>query len=121
MPGNAMKPPEPIVDAVDTDCPDATAALLRGDEPLEDDERRRRMLERRLRELRAEESGRDDRRVGAPKTLQHEIAQAAADGVADEQRAGEHRHRGRHAHDHGEVRPPVVAQAARTSMRVVMS
>jgi hypothetical protein len=59
----------------------------------------------------AEEAGRDDDAIGAPEPLQHEIAQAAAHRVADQQRAGEHRHRRRHAGDHGEVGAPVVAQA----------
>ena len=65
-----------------------------------------------LRELLAEESSETTADIGGAETLQHQIAQAAAHRVADEQRAGEHRHRGRHADDHGEVRPPVIAQAA---------
>ena len=108
---NAMEPPEPIVDTVDTDVPGATAGLLCGDDPWKDGERRGWMPEV-LRELGAEESSRDDRHIGGAKTLQYQIAEAAADGVADEQRAGEHRHRGRHTGDHGEVRPPVIAQSA---------
>jgi hypothetical protein len=108
---NAMEPPEPIVDTVDTDVSGATAGFLYGDDAWKDRERRGWMLEV-LRELGAEESSRDDCDIGGAKTLQHQIAEAAADGVTDEQRAGEHRHRGRHPCDHSEVRPPVVAQSA---------
>jgi hypothetical protein len=45
--------------------------------------------------------------------LDDEIAQAAAHGVADQERTGQDRHRRRHAGDYREIRSPVVAKATK--------
>ncbi len=52
-----------------------------------------------------------DHRVNPAKPLQREIAQAAADRIADQQRARQHGRRHRHAQRHGNVNPPIVPQA----------
>ena len=60
----------------------------------------------------AEEVRRHDDVVGVAEALQHQVAQARPNRVADQQRAGEHGDRRGHAGDNGQVRPPVVAEAA---------
>src|SRR5688500_5713892 len=49
--------------------------------------------------------------VGPAEALQHEIAQAPADRVADEQRAAKYRDRRGYAQHEGEVGSPVVRKA----------
>ena len=60
----------------------------------------------------AEEPAGRDNLIGASQTAKGDVAQASADRVANDEGAGKHRHRGRHTEDHGEVRPPVVRDAA---------
>src|SRR5437667_7192106 len=118
---NAVKPPEPIVDAVHLDTRGTPAARLIGDETLQHHERSD-AVERRAERLVArefgcerftEETGRQHHDIGAAETLQHEIPEAAADRIADEERAGKNGHGCRDAQHHGDVRPPVVREAAK--------
>ena len=52
-------------------------------------------------------------RVGrGPEPPQDEIAQARAHGIADHERAPEHGHCGGHAEERGEMRAPIVDEAA---------
>ena len=116
---DVMKLPEPIVDAVDLDARRPSAARLIRDEARHDRDRsnagerrrERRILMDLVRQRLAEEPGRHDDPVHATEPQQHQVAKAAADGIAHEQRAGQHRHRGRDPDDNREVRTPVVAQA----------
>ena len=67
--------------------------------------------------------GASDHEIGPADALEHEIAQAAAHRVADQQRARQHRDRDGDAEDHRQVGPPVVAQAEPRSAcdrRIVM-
>ena len=48
-------------------------------------------------------SGASDHEIGPAEALEHEITQAAAHRVADQQRSGEHRDRDRDAGDHREL------------------
>ena len=117
---HVVEAPEAIVDAVDEHLAGAPPALLIGDEALHHDERRHRpepareirMGADRLGQRLAEEVRRHDDVVGVAEPLQHEVAQARPHRVADEQRAGEHGDRRGDAGDDGQVRPPVVAEAA---------
>ena len=59
--------------------------------------------------------GRDDL-IGAAKAPEQQIAQAAANGVAHEQRSGQHRHGRGDAEHHGHVRAPVVRQASKDDL-----
>ena len=88
---DAVKPPEPIVDAVHLDTRGTPAARLIGDETLQHHERSD-AVERRAERLVArefgcerftEETGRQHHDIGAAETLQHEIPEAAADRIAD--------------------------------------
>ena len=110
-----VEPPEALVDAVDQHAGGAPARRLVGDEAARRDQRRRRRGAARdeIRRQRVpEESRRRDDVAGPPEPRQHEIAQAAAHRVANQQRAAEHGHRRRHAEDDGEVGAPVVGGAA---------
>src|SRR5204863_3108421 len=93
---DAVKPPEPIVDAVHLDTRCTPAARLIGDETLQHHERSD-AVERRAECLIAREFGcerftyvtrKPAHDIGAAETLQHEIPEAAADRIADEERAG---------------------------------
>ena len=64
------------------------------------------------RELFPEEPGGHHDVIGAAQPLQHEVAQAAAHRITDEQRTSEHGDRGGDAGDDGEVDPPVIGEAA---------
>ena len=115
-----VEAPEALVDAVDEHLAGAPPALLIGDEALHHDERRHRpepgreirMGADRLGQRLAEEVRRHDDVVGVAEALQHQVAQARPNRVADQQRTGEHGDRRGHAGDDGQVRPPVVAEAA---------
>ena len=118
----AMELPEPFVDAVDEDAGRSSPRCFVGHEPARDDERRgcgsgafrAEIVRQRL----ANKTARRDDRLGASQASDRDVAQAAAHGVADEQRAGEHRDSRRHAERHGEVRPPVIPGAAKDQAAV---
>ncbi len=59
-------------------------------------------------ELFSKEPGRDDHVIGLAQSSDHEIAQAAAYGIADQQCPGEDGDRGRDAEHDGEMGAPVV-------------
>ena len=112
-----MELPEPFVDTVDEDAGRSVPRSFVRHEPAGDDERRgcgsgafrAEIVRQRL----AKESARRHERVGASQASDRDVAQAAAHRVADEQRAGEHRDRRRHAERDGEVRAPVIPGAAK--------
>ena len=87
-------------------------ATISGATPLNVDIERG-MRSDRVGKLPAEERRGSDDQIGSAEPLQHEIAQAAADGVADEQRAGQHGHRRGDAQDDRHVGTPVIRQAAK--------
>ncbi len=115
---DAVKAPEPIVNAVDAYLPCLTTALLRANHGIRDDERRdtgdvgrrTRLLLEIIRELLPKEPGRDNQVVGLAQPSDDEIAQAATYGITHQECAGENCHRGRHADDHGQMRAPVVGE-----------
>ena len=78
--------------------------------------RERRIPAQIVRERFAEERRGHDDAVRPAEPLKHEIAQAPAHGVADQQRAREHRHGRGDAGDHGEVGPPVMTKAAKNQL-----
>src|SRR5689334_15954769 len=114
-----MELPESIVDAVHLHVRRAAAARLIGYKPLHHDQRTDAGVERLeldvvaqlIRERGAEQPGGDDDPIGAAEPLHDEIPQAAADGIADEERAREHRAGRRDTGHHGEIGAPVVAEA----------
>jgi hypothetical protein len=95
---NAMEAPEPIVDPVNARLCHTAPFVLGGHRSLHDDQRRysrEGSLElgsnsEVLCQLLAEQVRRCDDVVGAAEAIQHQIAQAAANGIADEQRARQH-------------------------------
>jgi hypothetical protein len=111
--------PEAIVHAVYRHARHAPSGRLIADHRLDDDHRGDRG--ERAREggvggdvggqLFAEKARRDDDLIGAAEAIEHQIPQAAADRVADQQRAAEHRHRGRDAEHHRGVGAPVVPES----------
>ena len=105
--------PEALVDAVDRTRAGSPPRRFVRDEAVRHDQRRRGMPAliphgylRRARRERTPVDGDDV--LGAAEPADRDIAQAAAHRVADEQRAGEHRHRRRHAQHDGQVRAPVI-------------
>ncbi len=115
-----MELPEPLVHAVDAHVTDAPPAFLLRHEPGYDDQRRC-AAERRVEGLRgteiagklfAEESRRDNDVIGAAEALKHEIAEAPANGVADEKRAREDGHRRGDTNHDCHVGAPVIGQPA---------
>ena len=108
-----VKPPEPLVDAVDEHARRPPVRGLVGDEPASGNQRRRsRAVGGQIRRERLpEEAHRRDDLTSPAEPRQHQIAQAAAHRVADQQRAPEHRHRGGDAERDGDVGAPVVGGA----------
>ncbi len=77
--------------------------------------RRKPALHRRLRgeivrQRGAEKARGDQRSIDAPQPGKRGIAQAAGDGIADDQRAGDHRRGQRHAERHHHPGAPVIAR-----------
>ena len=117
---NPMESPEPVVDSVNAGLRHPAPFVLRRHCSLHDDERchpRERGLEFRLRgeilrQLFAKQARRRDHVVRSPEATEQQVAKAAANGVADEQRSRQHRHSRGNTEHHGHIRAPVVGQAA---------
>ena len=111
-----MERPEPGVDAVDEDAGGPPPAGFVGHGTGGDHQgsrgRTRDAAAKIIGQRFAEEAGGVDGDAGPPEPLQREIAQAAAHRIADDERARQHRGRGRHAEEHGQVGAPVEADAA---------
>ena len=71
------------------------------------------------RKLLPEESGRDDHLIGAAETMEDEVAEAAADRIANQERAGEHGDRRGNAGDHGKVGTPVIGAPNDEARKVI--
>ncbi len=115
-----VEAPEAIVHAVDRHAADTLAAVLRGHETLRHHQRHERRESRRggavggdiLAQGLAEERGRHHGVVGPAQPIGDERPEAGPHGLADDERAGQHRHGGGHAQHHGQIGAPVVNQAA---------
>ena len=71
-------------------------------------------------QLRASPSLKNPRRdhvAGPPEPRHHEVAEAATNRIANQQRTPQHGHRRRHAKDDGEARAPVIGGAAERKAR----
>ena len=115
-----MEPPESIVHAVDANLAGAAAAFLIADKPLDHHERcdggesgRERGIRLEIRrKLLTEKAGRYDELIGAAETMEDEVAETAADRIANQERAGEHGDRRGNAGDDGKVGTPVIGEPA---------
>ena len=118
--GDAVKTPEALVHAVHRDARHAPPARLIADHAFDDDHRgnrgersgERAVGAKLVRQRVAEEPRGDDDLVGPAEPMEDEIAKAAAHGLADQERAGEHRHRRRDAQRHRRVGAAVVGERA---------
>jgi hypothetical protein len=108
-----------VVDAVDRDVGGPPCVGTIGGQPVEGDEGRDiaardaavQAIQIRT-QGRAEEARRRDQIIDVAEARHGQLSQARLDRRADDQRAGEHRHRDRDAGDHRQVGTPVVAQRA---------
>ena len=114
---------EPVVDPLHVDAGGAAAALGFHHAALHEDRGRHRaeaggelpVAGQFVPQILAEETGPEQGVVDAAEPVQGQVAQAAANGVAHHQRAGQHGGRDRRGQHDGDVRAPVVAQAGQGS------
>ena len=120
MIGLPVERPESMIDAVHDDIGRPPAGCVVSHEPGCHNQRRGRHVLRRIvnvaSERVAKKSGRGDDLLRAAEPADRQIAQASTNGISNEQRSREHRHRRRDTEHDREVRAPVVRRAAQNQL-----